>query len=294
MRIEWLTLILIIFCYLLWLIVGFWLYPISPILTLCIMALLAALHSSLTHEALHGHPTKNNIVNEVLVCLPLSLIYPYRRYRHTHLLHHRNTFLTDPFEDPESYYLAWWQFKPMPYPVKLLLRVNNSMAGRLILGPFLSALAFMLSDISKISKPSSLILLGWILHLPTCAIVLYCLYLMGIPFWLYLLGVCWPALSLMSLRSFAEHRWHETPEGRTIIVEHSPLSWLFLHNNLHLVHHYHPKEPWYKLPALYKNNREKWLKRNDGYVYKNYLELWKAYAFKPKEPVIHPALDNNS
>ena len=258
------------------------------------MALLAALHSSLTHEALHGHPTKNNIVNEVLVCLPLSLIYPYRRYRHTHLLHHRNTFLTDPFEDPESYYLAWWQFKPMPYPVKLLLRVNNSMAGRLILGPFLSALAFILSDISKISKPSSLILLGWILHLPTCAIVLYYLYLMGIPFWLYLLGVCWPALSLMSLRSFAEHRWHETPEGRTIIVEHSPLSWLFLHNNLHLVHHYHPKEPWYKLPALYKNNREKWLKRNDGYVYKNYLELWKAYAFKPKEPVIHPALDNNS
>jgi len=106
--------------------------------------------------------------------------------------------------------------------------------------------------------------------------------------------VCWPALSLMSLRSFAEHRWNETPEGRTIIVEHSPLSWLFLHNNLHLVHHYHPKEPWYKLPALYKNNREKWLKRNDGYVYKNYLELWKAYAFKPKEPVIHPALDNNS
>jgi len=294
MRLEWPTITVIILCYALWLIVGFWLYPISPLLTLCIMVILSALHSSLTHEAIHGHPTKNRLINEALVCFPLSLIYPYRRYRQTHLLHHRNTFLTDPFEDPESYYLAWWQFKPMPYPVKQLLRVNNSMAGRLIFGPLLSALAFITSDIRKMSKPSSAIWLGWLLHLPPCAIVLYCLYLMGIPFWVYLLGVCWPALSLMSLRSFAEHRWHETPEGRTIIVEHSPLSWLFLNNNLHVVHHYHPMEPWYKLPALYKKDREKWQKRNDGYVYKNYFELWKAYGFKPKEPVVHPMLDNST
>ena len=294
MRLEWPTITVIILCYALWLIVGFWLYPISPLLTLCIMVILSALHSSLTHEAIHGHPTKNRLINEALVCFPLSLIYPYRRYRQTHLLHHRNTFITDPFEDPESYYLAWWQFKPMPYPVKQLLRVNNSMAGRLIFGPLLSALAFITSDIRKMSKPSSAIWLGWLLHLPPCAIVLYCLYLMGIPFWVYLLGVCWPALSLMSLRSFAEHRWHETPEGRTIIVEHSPLSWLFLNNNLHVVHHYHPMEPWYKLPALYKKDREKWQKRNDGYVYKNYFELWKAYGFKPKEPVVHPMLDNNT
>jgi fatty acid desaturase len=294
MRLEWPTITVIILCYALWLIVGFWLYPISPLLTLCIMVILSALHSSLTHEAIHGHPTKNRLINEALVCFPLSLIYPYRRYRQTHLLHHRNTFITDPFEDPESYYLAWWQFKPMPYPVKQLLRVNNSMAGRLIFGPILSALAFITSDIRKMSKPSSAIWLGWLLHLPPCAIVLYCLYLMGIPFWVYLLGVCWPALSLMSLRSFAEHRWHETPEGRTIIVEHSPLSWLFLNNNLHVVHHYHPMEPWYKLPALYKKDREKWQKRNDGYVYKNYFELWKAYGFKPKEPVVHPMLDNST
>jgi len=294
MRLEWPTITVIILCYALWLIVGFWLYPISPLLTLCIMVILSALHSSLTHEAIHGHPTKNRLINEALVCFPLSLVYPYRRYRQTHLLHHRNTFITDPFEDPESYYLAWWQFKPMPYPVKQLLRVNNSMAGRLIFGPLLSALAFITSDIRKMSKPSSAIWLGWLLHLPPCAIVLYCLYLMGIPFWVYLLGVCWPALSLMSLRSFAEHRWHETPEGRTIIVEHSPLSWLFLNNNLHVVHHYHPMEPWYKLPALYKKDREKWQKRNDGYVYKNYFELWKAYGFKPKEPVVHPMLDNST
>lgn len=294
MRLEWPTITVIILCYALWLIVGFWLYPISPLLTLCIMVILSALHSSLTHEAIHGHPTNNRLINEALVCFPLSLIYPYRRYRQTHLLHHRNTFITDPFEDPESYYLAWWQFKPMPYPVKQLLRVNNSMAGRLIFGPLLSALAFITSDIRKMSKPSSAIWLGWLLHLPPCAIVLYCLYMMGIPFWVYLLGVCWPALSLMSLRSFAEHRWHETPEGRTIIVEHSPLSWLFLNNNLHLVHHYHPMEPWYKLPALYKKDREKWQKRNDGYVFKNYFELWKAYGFKPKEPVVHPMLDNST
>jgi len=157
MRLEWPTITVIILCYALWLIVGFWLYPISPLLTLCIMVILSALHSSLTHEAIHGHPTKNRLINEALVCFPLSLIYPYRRYRQTHLLHHRNTFITDPFEDPESYYLAWWQFKPMPYPVKQLLRVNNSMAGRLVFGPILSALAFITSDIRQMSKPSSAI-----------------------------------------------------------------------------------------------------------------------------------------
>ena len=51
---------------------------------------------------------------------------------------------------------------------------------------------------------------------------------MGIPLWLYMLAVCWPALWLISLRTFAEHRWHEAPDGRTIIVESSPLAWVVL------------------------------------------------------------------
>ena len=59
----------------------------------------------------------------------------------------------------------------------------------------------------------------------------------GMPFWLYLLVPAWFGQSLIAIRTFAEHQWSERPDGRTIIVERSPLSLLFLNNNLHLVHH---------------------------------------------------------
>ena len=61
------------------------------------------------------------------------------------------------------------------------------------------------------------------------------------------------ALSILNLRTFAEHQAHEAPGGRTVIVEASPVfGLLFLNNNLHYVHHENPRVPWYKLPALYR------------------------------------------
>ena len=45
------------------------------------MPFTVALHSSLQHEALHGHPTRHAPVNEALVFLPLGLFYPFRRFK---------------------------------------------------------------------------------------------------------------------------------------------------------------------------------------------------------------------
>jgi fatty acid desaturase len=73
-------------------------------------------------------------------------------------------------------------------------------------------------------------------------------------------------------------------------VERSPLSLLFLNNNLHLVHHKMPNVAWYDLPRQFRARREEWLKMNDGYVYPGYLALLTHYAFLPKEPVVHPVL----
>ena len=42
-------------------------------------ALAAALHSSLQHEVLHGHPTRSPLLNEALVFPALSVVYAYRR-----------------------------------------------------------------------------------------------------------------------------------------------------------------------------------------------------------------------
>ncbi|MDP4824154.1 MAG: fatty acid desaturase, partial [Aestuariivirgaceae bacterium] len=92
-------------------------------------ALLVALHGSLQHEVLHGHPTRNALVNEALVFVPLSLWFPYRRYKQLHLTHHRNEFLTDPAEDPESYYFdpqAWAGASPA---ARFIFTVNNTMLG---------------------------------------------------------------------------------------------------------------------------------------------------------------------
>ncbi|WP_417598609.1 fatty acid desaturase [Pararhodobacter oceanensis] len=290
MRIEWPTIGLILLCYTLWLGVGFYLWPVLPALALTIMALLGALHSSLVHECLHGHPTRHRLLNEALVALPLTWLHAYRRYKATHLAHHNDARLTDPMEDPESYYVARWEYRRMPRVLRGVLWVNNTLIGRMALGPWLAGFAFIASELRLVREDAQGVRLAWALHLPALLVVLALIVAMGIPLWLYLLAVCWPAMALISLRTFAEHQWHEAPGGRTIIVERSPLAWLFLHNNLHIVHHREPRAPWYELPRLYAERRAYWQVVNQGYVFPNYWALWRRYGVMPKEPVAHPAL----
>lgn len=289
-RIEWPTVGLIGLCYGLWILAGALLWPVAPLPALAMMAVMAALHSSLVHEALHGHPTRHRKVNEALVALPLSLLHPYRRYRATHLAHHNDARLTDPFEDPESYYRALWRYRAMPRWARAVLVANNTLIGRMVLGPLLAAGAFLLSEARLLWAGAPGVRRAWALHGLGLAAVIAALAAFGLPLWLYLLAVVWPSLSLIAIRTFAEHRWHSAPEGRTIIVERSPLAWLFLHNNLHIVHHTHPKAPWYDLPRLYRARRQHWHRLNDGYVYPGYGALFRAYALRAKEPVAHPAL----
>lgn len=289
-QVEWPTLLLTFFCYGLWALSVGIVWPVFPVLALILLALMSALHSSLVHENLHGHPTLNRYVNEALVALPLSLIYPYRRYRATHLAHHRDSRLTDPLEDPESYYKARWMHDRMPRWFQKVLILNNTMIGRMVLGPVLGAAGFLHQELGRIIANERGVRRAWALHLAGVAPLIGILWAAGLPLWLYLVAVVWPSLSLIAIRTFAEHRWHDLPEGRTIIVERSPLSWLFLHNNLHIVHHQQPKVPWYELPGLYMRRREHWQALNQGYVFPNYLALFRAHALVPKEPVVHPVL----
>ena len=289
-RIEWPTVALIVLCYTFWLLACLLIWPKAPVFALLIMAVMAALHSSLVHECLHGHPTRNRWVNEALVALPLSLIYPYRRYKATHLAHHHDERLTDPIEDPESYYKARWQHDRMPLAMRLLLRANNTMLGRIVLGPVLGAMGFLAQEGRLLIQDAPGVRLAWALHLVGVVPVLALVWVAGLPLWLYTLAVVWPSLSLISIRTYAEHRWHDAPEGRTIIVERSPLALLFLNNNLHIVHHQLPGAPWYALPRLYAERRDHWQALNRGYVYRNYWQLFQAHAFQAKEPVVHPVL----
>ena len=112
--VEWPTVLLIAACYGMWLGAGVFLAQDWLILSLLVLTVAIALQSSLMHEACHGHPTRRAVVNELLVGLPIGLVYPYRRFKALHLRHHADERLTDPFDDPESYYRALWKHEQLP------------------------------------------------------------------------------------------------------------------------------------------------------------------------------------
>jgi fatty acid desaturase len=289
--IEWPTVGLMIVCYGLWFISGTYVYDAMPIIALAAMALSVALHSSLQHEVLHGHPTRRGSLNELLVSLPLGIVFPYRRYKHLHLKHHADERLTDPYDDPESYYHAMSDWGKFPAFVKLMLNWNNTLIGRIIIGPLLMIIGFVISEVKLVAGGDRKTRNAWLLHfvglIPMVGIVWL---IFDIPLWLYVLTSVYWGLSIIAIRSYCEHQWSERPDGRTIIVESSPLALIFLNNNLHFVHHKKPAAPWYDLPKLYREQREEWQRLNGGYVFRNYFEILRAYAFRKKQEVVHPIL----
>jgi fatty acid desaturase len=289
--VEWPTVVLVVLCYLAWFCLGYFLYPLMPALALVLMAFAVALHSSLQHEVLHGHPTRHAHLNEALVCLPLGLFYPFRRFKVLHLTHHNDERLTDPYDDPESYYRAALDWERIPHWFKRILEVNNTMLGRFLLGPALMAGGFFWAELKLILSGDKRVRLAWALHFAGMVpVYLMVTRVFHMPFWLYLLVPAYFGLALITIRTYAEHRWSETPDGRTIIVERSPFALLFLNNNLHLVHHKNPTTPWYDLPRLFREKRAEWVAMNEGYVFRGYFDLFRAYGLRRKEDNVHPQL----
>jgi fatty acid desaturase len=289
-HIEWPTVILIILTYgalatLMWFYYALPFWVIMPL-----AGYLIALHGSLQHEVLHGHPTRNAALNEILVAINFSLNFPYRRYRKLHLIHHNDENLTDPTLDPESYYLLPEEWAKLPAPMKQLYTINNTLAGRMILGPIIGTIRFWSAEIRTLAKGDTSIIKAWAWHVPACAITLsYAYFICGIPLLAYLVIFAWPGIAFSLVRSFCEHQAAEDLGERTIVVESSPpLSLMFLNNNLHIAHHAKPRMAWYELPAYYRAEREELLRKNHGYLMHGYREIFRRFFFKPKEPVAYP------
>ncbi|WP_417208618.1 fatty acid desaturase [Antarctobacter sp.] len=283
---EWPTLVLLALCYALWALgttvgAAMWL-PLGMVM----VVIGAALHSSLTHEMLHGHPFTSPVWNAVLVFPALSLVVPYLRFKDTHMAHHRDAILTDPYDDPESNFMDPKVWGRLPRWGRALLRVNNTLAGRMLLGPLIGTLGFVLSDVRRGDRR---VALGWLLHVPAVGVVVWWLVAVGqMPVWAFLVS-SYAALSVLKIRTFLEHRAHETAQARTVIIEdRGLLALLFLNNNFHIVHHMHAMVPWYRLPALYRDNRDRYLSRNGGYRYASYGEVFRRYFWRAKDPVPHP------
>ncbi len=287
--VEWPTLGLVVLCYGLFAVGTTWAAALWVPLGMGLTILALALHSSLSHEVLHGHPFRSKIVSEALVFPALGLFIPYVRFRDTHLAHHLDSILTDPYDDPESNYFdpAVWQ--ALPRWRRALHEVNNTLLGRLLVGPALGQVAFMHKDWQAIRMGDRQVLKGWLLHLPALALVaLWLISVAQMPLWAYLLSA-YAALSILKIRTFLEHQAHERARGRTVIIEdRGPLSWIFLNNNLHVVHHMHPRMPWYRLPRLFAENRARYLSRNEGYYFPSYATVFRRYFWHRKDPLPHP------
>lgn len=285
---EWPTLALLLACYVIWAIGTTWLSALWLPLGVVTTTLMIALHSSLTHEALHGHPFRNEGVNEALVFPCLGLLVPYRRFRDLHLAHHVDSILTDPYDDPETNYLDPAVWHRLPRGMQWLLMANNTLAGRLLIGPTVSMVAMIRGDWKAVRQGDRAVVQAWLLHVPAVVLVLVWVFWAQMPVWAYLLSA-YAGFSILKIRTFLEHRAHERASGRTVVIEdRGPLALLFLNNNLHVVHHMHPKVAWYDLPALFRANREKYLTRNDGYYYRSYGEIFARHFLRAKDPVPHP------
>jgi fatty acid desaturase len=290
-KVEWPTIFLLAGCYLGWLTVTWFYSALGPWLLVLLAAPLVTLHSSLQHEALHGHPTRSAALNEALVFPPLGLLFPYRRFKWLHLKHHDNSALTDPYDDPESFYYAIADWQKLPAWLQKVLDFNNTFLGRFTIGPLVMLIGFVAAEVRLIQAGDRQALVGWIRHAIGLALVFaWTAGICGMPVWLYIL-IGYLGLAVINLRTFAEHQAHEAPGARTVIVEASPVfALLFLNNNLHYVHHKHPRVPWYDLPALYRGQREKFLAANESYTFAGYGEVLWRYLFHKKTPVPHPFL----
>jgi len=290
-RPDWPTLVLVVLCYAAWAWATTWAWALSPPLALVVATLAVTLFSSIQHEVLHGHPFASRFWNEVLVFPALPLLYPYGRFRDTHLQHHQDENLTDPYDDPESNFWDPAVWVTLPRWVQGLLRFNNTLMGRLLVGPALGTLVFWWGDLRAMRAGDRAILRDWALHAAGVALVLSWLALVAqMPVWAYLLAV-YAGHSVLKIRTFLEHRAHEKARGRTVIIEdRGPLALLFLNNNLHVVHHTHPQVAWYELPRLYAARKSHYLGKNEGYRYASYGEVFRRYFFRAKDPVPHPLM----
>ncbi len=286
--IEWPTIVLAVVVYavlgaLVWLHASLPWWVILPIGAYC-----AALHTSLQHEVLHGHPTGNRIFNEALVFIFPTMWLPYQRYKDTHLQHHNNQHLTDPAKDPESFYLLPDDWAAMPGLKRSLFHFNHTLAGRMLIGPAVGIVRFWSAEFVDILRGDREKAKAWAVFALSCVSVLAYVIWCGMPVWYYLLLIAYPGISLALVRSYCEHQAAEVVDHRTILVECSPFwSLLFLNNNLHVAHHERPSLAWYKLPAYYQAERDMLLARNNGYRM-SYAQIFWRYFFRAKEPLSYP------
>ena len=288
---EWPTWLLIAVIYGTWLALTYFGTGLPWWVLLPAGAFVTCWHGHLQHELIHGHPTRNQAINDVLAFPPLSLWIAYPIYKEQHLAHHRSRTLADPLDDPESYYVPADRWASLSAYSKTLLTANNTLLGRLLLGPVLVPWGFWKSEAKLILTGDMRRTAVWSFHtLSVTVLLIWIVAICGMPLWMYLAFFVLPGTSLLLMRSFLEHRPGDSQKQRTAVVEGCWLTrLLYLNNNLHVVHHTQPKLAWHKIPAVYERNKQTIARRNGDYVFKGYAEVARRYLLTPKDLPVYGA-----
>jgi fatty acid desaturase len=192
--------------------------------------------------------------------------------------------LTDPLDDPESYYLTRERWARCGAWQRRFYQFHNTLTGRMLAGPLVAVWGLFSAEARRIAAGDTSHLRAWLIHATGCALVLvWVLSVCGMTIYEYIAWFAYPGLSLTLLRSFAEHQASNRDDERTVMLESGPLlSLLFLNNNLHAAHHAEPDLAWYRLPERARNRVP------DGYEVRGYGRLAARYLFRAKEPVAYP------
>lgn len=289
-RIEWPTVALAVVIYGIWFAATYG-HENLPLPALVLLgAVSVAWHMNLQHEIIHGHPTRWRGVNEAIGVWPLAIWLPYSIYRSSHMRHHNDATLTDPLDDPESYYVTAEQWEALGPVARTLVRAQSILLGRLVIGPLWATWRLWRDLIGQMARGEPGALRIAVTHALQVAVVL--IWVMGVcrmSLWTYLLCFVYPGTALAMVRSFAEHKADAEAGRRTAIVEGAAVMGpLFLFNNLHVAHHTRPALPWYRLPAFHRLNREVFLERNGGLLYRGYGEIFRRFLFARNDSPVHP------
>jgi fatty acid desaturase len=247
-------------------------------------------HFSLQHEAIHSMRGIPKWLRLALVWPPIGVWFPFELYRRSHLQHHRNSYLTYPREDTESYYHEEEDWEEYGDLWRWLLIVNQTFLGRLFIGPFLRTPRLFIKELGKIIAGDIANAGIWVRHFIGLVLMLLLVTKVSeMSVFQYLAEFVYPGLIFGMMRSFTEHRWGERPSERTAVVESNwVFGLLFLWNNLHAVHHVFPTLPWWKVPRVWRQHRERIQAYNGGFVFGGYSEIARRWLITPNFIPVHP------
>ena len=281
-RAEWRTLLVVAAVYGLTVLTVVRYEVLTPWLAVPMLAILGAWHLSMQHEVLHGHPFKNQFLNDVLGGIPVTLWIPYLAFKKDHHEHHLSD-LTNPALDNESYYVSQEQWDKAGKIRRAAWTANRTILFRMFVWTIVSTITYVLSVLKRAVRNEKSDRLAVVLHVTGVAFVVYLVSLSSMPLWQFALGTVYGGRILNAIRPFPEHKYQSGVETRTaMIMAGRFMSLLMLNNNLHVAHHEEPGVPWYRYDNLMQRVNAVERARDAGVLYEGgYAEVFRRFSFTP-------------